>query len=63
MSQSIMRNEMREILLLCTENVHFQFRDVVYLQANGVAMGFPLGPVLTGIMKMILGCLLVCTFW
>ena len=40
---------MREILLLCTKNVHFTFRDVVYLQTDGVAMGSPLGPVLAGI--------------
>ena len=42
---SITRNEMREILLLCTKNVYFTFRDAVYLQINGVAMGSPLGPV------------------
>ena len=40
---------MREIILLCTKNVHFTFKDVVYLQADGVAMGSPLGPVLVGI--------------
>ena len=40
---------MREIILLCTKNVHFTFKDVVYLQADGVAMGSPLGPVLAGI--------------
>ena len=40
---------MKEILLLCTKNVHFTFRDVVYLQTDGVAMGSPLGPVLAGI--------------
>ena len=48
-STSITRNEMREILLLCTKNVHFTFRDVVYLQTDGVVMGSPLGPVLAGI--------------
>ena len=36
---------MREILLLCTKNVYFTFRDAVYLQTNGVAMGSPLWPV------------------
>ena len=46
---SITRNEMRGILLLCTNNVHFTFRDVVYLQTDGIAMGSPLRPVLTGI--------------
>ena len=46
---SITRNELRGVLLLCTNNVHFTFRDVVYLQADGIAMGSPLRPVLTGI--------------
>ena len=46
---SITRNEMREILLLCTENVHFTFRDAVYLQTDGVTMDSPLGTVLAGI--------------
>ena len=48
-STSIIRNEMREILLLCTKNVQFTFIDVVYLQTAGVAIGSPLGPVLAGI--------------
>ena len=47
-STSVTRNEMRKILLLCTENVHFTFRDVVYLQTDGVAIGSPLGLVLAG---------------
>ena len=46
---SITRNEMREILLLCTENVHFTLRDSVYLQTDGVTMDSPLGTVLAGI--------------
>ena len=43
----ITRNEMREILLLCTKNGHFTFS--FYLQTDAVAMGSPLGPVLAGI--------------
>ena len=39
---------MREILL-CTKNLHFTFRDVVYLKTYGVTMGSPLGPVLAEI--------------
>ena len=42
---SITRNELRGVLLLCTNNVHFTFRDVVYLDV----VGSPLRPVLTGI--------------
>ena len=43
------KNEIREILLLCTKNVSFTSRDVIYLQTDGVAMGSPLGSVLAGI--------------
>ncbi len=43
------RNEMKELLLLCTKNAHFTFDGVVSLQADGVTMGSPLGPVLAGI--------------
>ena len=50
---------MREILLLCTKNVHFTFRDVVYLQKDGVAMGSPLGPVLAVIFMVDLESYLV----
>ena len=48
-STSITRNEMREILLLCMKNVHITFRDVLYLQTDGVAMGSKFGPVMAGI--------------
>ena len=48
-ARSVTRNEVREIILLCTKNVRFTFRNVVYLQTNGVAVGSPLGPVFAGI--------------
>ena len=37
------------MLILCTKNVHFTFNEEVYKQADGVAMGLPLGPVLADI--------------
>ena len=40
---------MRDLLLLCTKNVHFSYNGDIYTQAGGVAMGSPLGPVLAGI--------------
>ena len=40
---------MRDLLLLCTKNVHFSYSGDIYTQANGVAMGSPLNPVLAGI--------------
>ena len=48
-STSITRNEMREMLLLCTKNEHSAFKDVLYLQTDRVVVGSPLGPVLAGI--------------
>ena len=45
---SITRNEMREVLLLYTKNVHFTFRNIVYLQTDGFVMGSPLVPVFSG---------------
>ena len=40
---------MKELLTLCTENVHFMSHNQVYQQKDGVAMGSPLVPVLDGI--------------
>ena len=45
----ILRKEMEDLLLLCTENVHFSYDNKLYSQKDGVAMGSPLGPVITGI--------------
>ena len=40
---------MKQLLMLCTKNVHFTYDNKVYQQNDGVAMGSPLGPVLSGI--------------
>ena len=40
---------MRNLLLLCTKNVHFCFGGDIYQQNDGAAMGFLFGPVLAGI--------------
>ena len=42
---SIIRSEMKELLISCTKNV-FTFDNVIKVQNDGVAMGSPLGPVL-----------------
>ena len=42
------KNEMKNLLLLCTRNVHFTFT----LQKNGLTMGSPLGLKLAGIFKV-----------
>ena len=46
---NISKKEVKDLLILCTKNVHFSFNGDIYIQCNGVAMGSPLGPVLTGI--------------
>ena len=40
---------MKNILILCTKNVHFTFTNEIYIQNDGVVMGSPLGPILAGI--------------
>ena len=43
------KNEMVNILLLCTRNVHFTFNNEIYIQNNGVTMGSPLAQIPAGI--------------
>ena len=50
LSTDISRSEMKEMLTLCTKSVHFTFNSVIYLQTDGIAMGYPLGPALSGIL-------------
>ena len=49
---NITLNELKELLLLCTKNVHFSFNGQFYLQIDGIAMGSPLGPVIAGILMV-----------
>ena len=56
---NITRSEMKEMLLLCTKNVHFSYNHDIYIQRDGVAMGSPLGPVFAGIFMVNLGRSLV----
>ena len=46
---SITKSEMKEMLTLCTKNVHFTYNRKIFVQTDGVAMGSPLGPVLADI--------------
>ena len=46
---SISKKEIKQLLTLCTKNVHFTYNNTVYQQNDGVTMGSPLGPVLPGI--------------
>ena len=43
---------MRDLILLCTKNLHFTFNNDIHKQTDGVAMGSPLGPVLLGIIMV-----------
>ena len=52
---NITRSEMKERLLLCTKNVHFNYNHDIYIQRDGVAMGPPLDPVLAVIFIVNLG--------
>ena len=52
---NITRSEMKEMLLLCTKNVHFSYNHDIYIQRDGVAMGPPLDPVLAVIFIVNLG--------
>ena len=36
---NIPKQQMRDLLLLCTENVHFGYNRDIYIQASGMAMG------------------------
>ena len=47
-------NELKELLLLTTKNVRFSFNGQFYLQKDGVAMGFLLGPVIADIFMVAL---------
>ena len=48
-SKNITKQEIKEMLILCTKNVHFTFNEEVHKQKDGVAAGSPLGPVLADI--------------
>ena len=45
---NISRKEMKDLLILCTKNVHFSLGGQIYIQCDGVAVGSPIGPVLAG---------------
>ena len=45
----IPKEVMKELLLLCTKEVHLAYSNGIYQQNDDVAMGSPLGPVLAGI--------------
>ena len=48
------KQQMIDLLLLCTKNVHFSYNGDIYIQRYGVATDSPLGPVLASIFMVIL---------
>ena len=46
---SFTKQELKELILLSTKGVHFTLCNESYIQTDGVAIGYPLGPVLSGI--------------
>ena len=46
---NITKQEMNELLYLCTKNAHFTLNSKTYVQVDGVAMGSPLSLVLANI--------------
>ena len=45
-STKLKRDEMKNLLELCTKEMHFSFDDKIFRQISGVAMESPLGPVI-----------------
>jgi hypothetical protein len=43
------KEELRELLMVCTTQSHFQFDKCYYEQIDGVAMGSPLGPLFANV--------------
>ena len=48
-NNSFTKQELKELILFCTKGVRFTLCGESYIQTDGVAMGSPLGPVLSGI--------------
>ena len=48
-STDIRKSEIKELLNLCIKSVHFTFDGNIYVQNDGVVMGWPLRPVLANI--------------
>ena len=46
-NSSISKKEMKQLLTMCTKNVHFSYDNTVYQQNDGVSMGSPLRAVLS----------------
>ena len=50
---NISKYEIKDLLYFCTKNTHFTLHSKTYLQVDGIAMEFPLGPVLATIFMVV----------
>ena len=46
---TIPKKELKEMLILCTKNIHFLYCNDIYRRRHRVAMGTPLGPAIAGV--------------
>ena len=53
------KSEIKKLLTLCTKNVHFPFKNEIYIQLDGVAMSSPLGLAIVNIFMVELETILV----
>ena len=58
---NVLKQQIKDLLLGSTRNVHFSYNGDIYTQADGVAIGLLLGPVLTGISMVELEGILLST--
>ena len=49
---ALSKDELKELLILCTQRSHFQFNGIFNDQVDGVAMGSPLGPLFAGVFML-----------
>ena len=60
---SVSKNDIRNVVLLCTKNIHFCCGGDIYQQNDVVTMGSPFGPVLANIFILEFSTALRCEYF